>query len=88
VEHPSAYYTLEEIYEILGFPPGEIQTAREFGWLTSITVEGKAYFSQVALLEYLQIKLELGSEIFRTEHESEFFDGFEMNDLLAGFPLE
>jgi hypothetical protein len=82
MEHPSAYYTLEEIYEILGFPPYEIQTAREFGWLRSITVEGKVYFSQVAILEYLQIKLELGSEIFRTEHESEFFDGFEMDDLL------
>ena len=82
MEHPSAYYTLEEIDEILGFPPDEIQTAREFGWLTSITLEGKAYFSQVSLLEYLQIKLELGSEIFRTEHESEFFDGFEMDDLL------
>jgi len=49
-------------------------------------VEGKAYFSQVALLEYLQIKLELGSEIFRTEHESEFFDGFEMDDLLKEIP--
>lgn len=82
MEHPSAYYTLEEIDAILGFPPGDIETAREFGWLTSITVEGKAYFSQVALLEYLQIKLELGAEIFRTEHESEFFDGFEMNDLI------
>ena len=82
MEHPSAYYTLEEIEEILGFPPDEIQTACEFGWLTSITVEGKAYFSQVALLEYLQIKLELGSEIFRTEHESEFFDGFEIEDLV------
>ena len=46
-------------------------------------MEGKAYFSQVALLEYLQIKLELGSEILRTEHESEFFDGFEMEDLLT-----
>ena len=82
MEHPSVYYTLEEIYEILGFPPYEIQTAREFGWLRSITVEGKVYFSQVAILEYLQIILELGSEIFRTEHESEFFDGFEMDDLL------
>jgi hypothetical protein len=82
MEHPSAYYTIEEIYEILGFSPDEIQTAREFGWLRSITVEGKAYFSQVAILEYLQIILELGSEIFRTEHESEFFDGFEMDDLL------
>ena len=82
MEHPSAYYTLEEIDEILGFPPGDIETAREFGWLRSITVEGKVYFSQVALLEYLQIKLELGSEIFRTEHECEFFDGFEMEDLL------
>ena len=45
-------------------------------------VEGRAYFSQVALLEYLQIKLELGSEIFRTEHESEFFDGFGIEDLV------
>ena len=82
MEHPSAYYTLEEIDAILGFPPDEIQTAREFGWLTSITVDGKTYFSQVALLEYLQIKLDLGSEIFRTEHESEFFDGFEVEDLV------
>ena len=82
MEHPSAYYTLEEIEEILGFPPDEIQTAREFGWLTSITVEGKVYFSQVALMKYLQIKLELGSEIFRTEHESEFFDGFGIEDLV------
>ena len=82
MEHPSAYYTLEEIEEILGFPPDEIQTACEFGWLTSITVEGKAYFSQVSLLEYLQITLELGSEIFRTEHESEFFDGFGIEDLV------
>ena len=82
MEHPNAYYTLEEIEEILGFPPDELRTAREFGWLRSITVDGKAYFSQAALLEYLQIKLELGFEIFRTEHESEFFDGFEMDDLL------
>ena len=82
MEHPSTYYTLEEIDKILGFLPDEIQTAREFGWLRSITVEGKSYFSQLSLLEYLQIKLELGSEIFRTEHESEFFDGFEMDDLL------
>ena len=82
MEHPSAYYTLEEIDEILGFPPGDIETAREFGWLRSITVEGKAYFSQVALLEYLQIKLELGSEIYRTAHESEFFDGFGIEDLV------
>ena len=51
-------------------------------WADQAMVEGRAYFSQVALLEYLQIKLELGSEIFRTEHESEFFDGFEMDDLL------
>jgi hypothetical protein len=42
----------------------------------------KAYFSQVSLLEYLQIKLELSSEIFRTEHESEFFDGFGIEDLV------
>jgi hypothetical protein len=83
MEHPSAYYTLEEIDAILGFPPDEIQTAREFGCLTSITVEGKVYFSQIALLEFLQIKLELGSEIFRTKHESEFFDGFGIEDLLT-----
>jgi hypothetical protein len=82
MEHPSAYYTLEEIDAILGFPPDEISSSRELGWLRSITMEGKDYFSQVALLEYLQIKLELGSEIFRTERESEFFDGFEMDDLL------
>ena len=82
MEHPSAYYTLEEIDEILGFPPSDIEAARELGWLRSITLEGKAYFSQLSLLEYLQIKLELGSEIFRTEHESEFFDGFGIEDLV------
>jgi len=31
----------------------------------------------------LQIKLELGSEIFRTARESEFFDGFGTIDLLT-----
>ena len=82
MEHPSAYYTLEEIDAILGFPPDEISSSRELGWLRSITVEGKVYFSQIALLEFLQIKLEIGSEIFRTAHESEFFDGFGIEDLV------
>ena len=77
-----SWHLSRKIEEILGFPPGDNETAREFGWLRSITVEGKPYFSQLSLLEYLQIKLELGSEIFRTEHESEFFNGFEMDDLL------
>jgi hypothetical protein len=82
MEHPSAYYTAEEIEAILGFKPGEIESACKLGWLRSITVDGKAYFSQAALVEYLRNRLELGSEIFRTEHESEFFDGFVMDDLL------
>ncbi len=34
------------------------------------------------LLEYLQIKLELGTEIFGTEYEIEFYDGFELEDLV------